>query len=108
MDAISLLPVDRARSSRYPVRLAVAVGESADSAQPWGIAADVSNGGLFVRTQSTRPLGEEVRLWFVDGRELRPVDARVVRSDSDGVGVSFEDESFYRWAFERMNGYLRG
>lgn len=106
MDAIAIDTGDlRARERRFPVRLAVAIGETAEAAEPWGIAADVSPSGLFVRTNRTEVHGEKLRLWFVDGRALRPVDARVVRRARGGVGVSFEDDSFYRWAFDRMTRY---
>jgi len=102
MDALSIDMGDlRARESRFPVRLAVAVGETAEAAEPWGIAADVSPSGLFVRTKRI-PNGTKLRLWFVDERRLRSVDAHVVRRAPGGVGVSFDDESFYRWAFDRM------
>jgi hypothetical protein len=105
MDAIAIDTGDlRARERRFPVRLAVAIGETAEAAEPWGIASDVSPSGLFVRTKRTHYDGR-LRLWFVDGRQLRPVDARVVRRVSGGVGVSFEDDSFYRWAFDRMTRY---
>lgn len=102
MDAISIdKGALKARASRFSVRLAVAVGESAEEAQPWGIVSDVSAGGMYIRTNKRPPARRDLRLWFVSGRSLRPVDARVVRQDPGGVGVRFEDSSFYYWAFER-------
>ncbi|MFC1611342.1 PilZ domain-containing protein [Myxococcota bacterium] len=106
MDAISIDMDDlQSRASRFPVRLAVATGETAEAAQPWGIASNVSTNGLFVRTNRIQAQGEKLRLWFVDGRQLRSIDAQVVRRGTDGVGVNFDDESFYRWAFDRVTVY---
>ena len=95
----------QSRASRFPVRLAVATGETAEEATPWGIASDVSANGLFVRTKRPQAPGKNLRLWFVNGRQLRPVDGRVVRESKDGVGIIFSDESFYRWAFDRVTTY---
>lgn len=88
------------RATRFPARLAVATGEVSAAAKPWGIVSDVSANGLFVRTTKLPAPGSKLRLWFVDGRQLREVEGEVTRHSDGGVGLSFDDDAFYHWAFD--------
>jgi hypothetical protein len=107
---MSLISIDfgdmQSRAPRFPIRLAVAVGRTAETAVPWGIACDLSSNGLYIRTRR-RVLGERVRLWFADQGQLRRLDARVARRGGEGYGVSFADQTFFHWAFDRAADFFQ-
>lgn len=54
--------------------------------------ADISAGGMFLRTKDVRPVGASVffQLKLKDGGPLIEGQARVVRVADDGMGVEFE------------------
>ena len=76
-----------------------------------GLATNISRGGAFVETGCRLLLGEKINLIFYGSKKGMAIKLRgwIVRSDPDGVGVSFERRSGQerRYDLDRRTGLDR-
>jgi hypothetical protein len=82
---------DRNKVQRHPrqsVSLFVGLGEADQSPAR---SRNLSVSGLFLETASRPPVGSIVTLWFVWGEDTFITKAKVIRHDSDGLGLTFVD-----------------
>jgi molecular chaperone DnaK len=88
-------PSDRRRFTRVPLDLLIQYRFESFDAFMSEYAADVSVGGMFVRTRDPRPIGTMIYLQFTlkDGIRLIEALGKVVRvvsgGDEPGMGIEF-------------------
>ena len=115
----SLMKIDRVRyrrSARIPFAAPVRFDAVATGLRTWGCAADLSMGGMFVRTLSAPPVGTSVRVTFALPKDVPiSVDGVVVwragladgMGHTAGFGVEFSDDLDDRVREALGEGYQR-
>ncbi len=88
--ATALSPSDKRRHVRIPVVLLVQ-HRSAEGAEDFDYASDLSKSGIFIQTQRPMSVGATLQLSFHPRRDARMVQAycRVARVTAEGVAAEF-------------------
>lgn len=82
---------DSRQYPRTPIRLKVCL-QMSERGEIFAVTRDISDGGLFILIDAEQmpPIGQEVRVQvqgLPNGMEAPWVKMRVVRTDSDGIGL---------------------
>lgn len=85
-------PSERRRHPRVPLNMLVQVDVESIESFKSEHCANISEGGMLLRTKDLRPVGTSFffQLKLKDGGPLLEGQVRVVRHEKDGMGVEFE------------------
>jgi mRNA-degrading endonuclease RelE of RelBE toxin-antitoxin system len=86
------------------------IGFDVDGTQSRKIVLDISEGGLFVKSETVLPAGQKVVLTFadIDGRAQYRVNSTVVRTVNNGIALVFDaDNQQQRLKIKAIMHYVR-
>jgi len=86
------------------------VGFDVDGTQTRELVLDISEGGIFVKSNTILPAGQKVILTFADsdGRAQYRVNSTVVRSVNNGIALVFDaDNQQQRLKIKSIMNYVR-